>query len=202
MSAREDFTLPELPPGCLKCGRVKPVSLYKVQYRCTGGNVLTGAALLLGALVMTTTTYVMRLPLCASCAAYRRYKALVMLLMVPVVGGFFVLSFYYGLLYPVLFALPIISAVVMLVWAAVFQSCATPKTVRLSQDTLVLDVPGRGHLTLASPEVAARTAAPQPRGDSGPRLKRSLCPDCGFINFAGAVECKKCRAALTRGVAV
>ena len=195
MCAREDFALPELPPVCLKCGRTEPTSLYKVQYRHRGGNALTGIALLAGLLVTTTTTFMMKLPLCASCAAYRRYKTAVMLLLLPAVVGLFVPAFWYGLEYPVLFALPVIAGLVLLMFAAISQSAATPKAVRLTGDTLVIDVPGHGRLTLASPE-DARAAAPPARRDAAPPLNRSVCGGCGFINFAGTAECKKCRAPL------
>jgi hypothetical protein len=198
MSTRQDFGQPETPRGCFKCGGLTPTKLYKVQYRCTGGNNLTALALLAGFLVTTQTTYMMELPLCASCAAYRKRKTLAMLLLLPVVVGLFVPAFWYGLEYPILFAVPVVGGLVLLLYAAIFQAAATPKAVRLTRDTLVIDVPGYGNLTLASPEPAQRAqpAAPQPRKDAGQQLNRSVCGGCGFINFAGAAECKKCRAPL------
>lgn len=205
MSARQDFGRREPPGGCFKCGGLRPTKLYKVQYRCTSANGLTAVALLAGFLVTTETTYTPELPLCASCAAYRKRKTLVMLLLLPAVVALFVPAFWYGLEYPILFAVPVIAGLVMLVYAAIFQSAATPKAVRLTRDTLVIDVPGYGHLTLASPEPApsARAAAaPPPRKDAGPRLNRSVCGTCGFINFASAAECKKCRAPLGQTAAV
>jgi hypothetical protein len=201
MSARQDFAMREQPRGCFKCGGLRPVKLSKVQYRRTGGNKLTALALLAGFLVYTETTYKLELPLCASCAAYRRRKTLVMLLLLPVVVALFVPAFWYGLEYPVLFAVPVIAGLVLLLYAAIFQAAATPKAVRLTRDTLVIDVPGYGHLTLASPELT-QSAPPTPRKDAGPRLNRSVCGGCGFINFAGAVECRKCRAPLGQTAAV
>ena len=205
MSTRPGFVQPEPPRGCFKCGGLTPTRLYKVQYRCTSGNRLTALAILAGLLVYTETTYRLEMPLCASCAAYRRRKTLALLLLLPAVVGLFVPAFWYGLEYPVLFAVPVVAGLVLLVYAAIFQSAATPKAVRLTRDTLVIDVPGYGHLTLATPEQAPgaqAAAAPRPQKAPGPRLNRSLCPGCGFINFAGAAECKKCRAPLMQGVGV
>jgi hypothetical protein len=199
MSARQNFALREPPSGCFKCGGLKPTSLNKVKYRCTGGNKLTALALLAGFLVYTETTFAMKLPLCASCASQRRRKTLVLLLLLPVVVGLFVPAFWYGLEYPVLFAMPVVAGLVLLLFAAIFQAAATPKAVRLTRDTLVIDVPGYGHLTLAGPE-PAQAAPPKPR-DAGPQLNRSVCGGCGFINFGSAVECKKCRAPLGRTAA-
>jgi hypothetical protein len=51
MCTRQDFVLPDLPPGCLKCGRMKPVNFKLVQYRCTGSNALTQAPLAAGVAV-------------------------------------------------------------------------------------------------------------------------------------------------------
>ena len=149
MCAREDFVMPELPPGCLKCGGLKPVGLYKVNYRGVGGGAGTLLGLLVGMLVYTETTYVVRLPLCAACAANRWRKRFVLLSAVPVVGGLFVLSVWYGLEHPELFALPVVAALALLIWGAVYERRATPKAVRVSQDALVINVPGHGHLTLA-----------------------------------------------------
>lgn len=212
MSARQDFLLPEFPPGCLKCGGLKPVSPYKVNYRGVGGGAGTLLGLLIGMLVYTETTYVLRLPLCAPCAANRGRKWLVLFSMVPVVGGLFVLSVWYGLEHPGLFALPVVAALVLLIWGAVYERRATPKAVRVTTDTLVINVPGHGHLTLVGqdPTRRARPAAeprreqapPRRQEPAGPRLNRSVCDGCGFINFASAFECKKCRAPLGHAATV
>ena len=199
-----EFELPGLPPGCLKCGHVRPVTLQKVEYKCNSTNALSLVTVFLGFLLYTETTYTLHLPLCESCAANRKRKWIALLLMLPVVGGLFVPAFEYGLTNPEFFALPVIAALGLLIASAVFQARATPKAVRVTKELLVIDVPGHGHVALVGEDPAPRRQAPpRPRReDAGPRLNRSVCDGCGFINFPNVAECKKCHAPLGRAEAV
>jgi hypothetical protein len=200
MNGHGDFALTDLPHVCLRCGGGGPLAAQPVKYTRTSGGPLTALAFLVGVIYYQELTYRLQLPLCAACSGGRRRKRLALLLTCLAVGVLFFPATEYGLDYPVLFALPVVVAVVGFVYAAVMQARSTPRAVRVSEDLLVIDVPGHGHLTLyergAAPPAATR------REDAGPRLNRTVCGGCGFINFAHAVECKKCRAPLGEAAAV
>lgn len=197
-----------LPPVCHCCGAGGQLKARKVTYKHTSANWLSALALLVGMVYYNEMTYTMHLPLCAACAGSRGRRTLVLWLMWPVVVLLFVPAYYYGLEYPALFAVPIIFSIAALIYAAVLQRRGQPKTARINNDLLVIKVPGYGEVTLFErnpatrrfdpmPSPRAHAARPaQPRRPAGPQLDRSVCGECGFINFASAVECKKCRAPL------
>jgi ribosomal protein L40E len=205
MGKRQTFALPELPPVCLKCGGRGPLVPAKVKYSCASPSIWTAVALLAGAVYYNETTYTLKLPMCGQCAGNGRRMILTMLLMWPAVIGLFALIYGLDFNYDSLYALPVVFAVAALVYTVVLQSRSRPKPVRVKEGLLVISVPGYGPLTLLGqdPKTPQRAApAPRPRQDAGPRLNRSVCAGCGFINFAGAVECKKCRAPLGHAAAV
>ena len=69
-------------------------------------------------------------------------------------------------------------------------------------DHLTLAVPGYGpFVTFDRNAPAQARPAAKPVAHAGPRLNRFVCAGCGFINFPGVPECKKCRAPLAQTVA-
>jgi len=212
----QDFELPELPPVCLSCGCRGQLRPRQVKYKYTSGGALTALALLVGFIYYREMTYTLELPICESCVGHRRRKTWVMVLMWPAMLGLLMLATNYAIEAPELFALPVIFLFACLIYAYVLQSKSQPKTARINNDLLVIKVPGYGEVTLfdrhAPPRAqagwqqqpaapAASHARPRTRPDAT-GLNRSVCAECGFINFVSAVECKKCRAPLGAAVGV
>jgi hypothetical protein len=208
MKEQMNFDPTDLPPVCHCCGAGGQLKPHKLTYKHTSANWLSALALLVGMIYYQEMTYTVHLPLCAGCAGNRRLKKLVLFLMWPAVAGLFILAIAYAFEYLALFALPVVVTVAGLVYAAVLQKRGEPKAARLNNDFLVIDVPGYGEVTLferhpaprsydPAPTTRARAAAPvRPQRQTGPQLNRAVCGECGFINFASAAECKKCRAPL------
>lgn len=198
MSDQPDFELPELPPVCLRCGARGHLTPQQVKYTHTSSRgLLTLLALLVGHIVYKETTYTLMLPLCEACVESRRNKRLILLLMWPVVIALFVFAYHMGLDHPWTFALPVVFSVAALGYAKFLEWRSMPKAVRADEDFLIIKVPGYGELTLFEPFPSPhRRTQPQPQRAAAvsPQLNRAVCSQCGFINFASAVECKKCRA--------
>lgn len=221
MSASQGFELPELPPVCLSCGCRGPLTAQKVEYKYTSAGALSALAFLVGILYYREMTYTLQLPLCAGCRGHRRRKRWVLLLMWPGVFGLLMLAINYTFDVPELYALPVIFLFACMAYAYVLQGKGQPKVARIDNALLVVRVPGYGEVTLfdrlgvtrTQPQWRAQEAGPEPaqasrprtsprpaaRRTDGPQLNRSVCEECGFINFASAAECKKCRAPLGAG---
>jgi hypothetical protein len=214
MKEQMTFDPTGLPPVCHCCGAGGRHEPHKLIYKHTSANWLSALALLVGMVYYQEMTYTVHLPLCAGCAGNRRLKKLVLFLMWPVVAGLFILAIGYTFEYPELYALPVVATAAGLIYAAVLQRRGHPKAARINNDLLVINVPGYGEVTLFERNPAPRPFGQNPtprapaappartRKPAGPQLNRSVCGECGFINFASAFECKKCQAALGSGAAV
>lgn len=204
MGRNHDFPLPELPGVCLTCGAREVLTPTKFVYTHTSKTsaVITALALCVGIIYTHQMVYRLQLPVCRACLSDVRWAkhagvvSLVLLLPVAFVSVF--LSDFY---FPLFLVLPVY-AVSALVYYLVIRTRGTPKASRLDGDHLTLAVPGYGQLVIFDRHAPApaRPAA-RPAAQSGPRLNRSVCGGCGFINFPGVPECKKCRAPLAQTVA-
>jgi hypothetical protein len=146
--------------------------------------------------------YRLQLPVCRDCLSDVRWAkhagVVSLVLLLPVaLGSVFISTFYF----PLALALPVYG-VSALVYFLVVRTRGTPKASRLDGDHLTLAVPNYGQFVVfdRNAPAPARPAA-RPAAHAGPRLNRSVCAGCGFINFPGVAECKKCRAPLAQAAA-
>lgn len=208
MGRNHDFPLPEMPGVCLTCGAREPLTPAKFVYThmSKASAVITALALCVGIVYTRQMVYRLELPVCRACLSDVRWAkqagVLGLALLLPAAFVSMFLSTFYFELFIVL---PVY-AVAALVYYLVVRTRGTPKASRLDGDHLTLAVPGYGQFVVfdrnapaqqrPAPSPAARHAA-----HAGPRLNRSVCAGCGFINFPGVAECKKCRAPLAQTVA-
>ena len=205
MGRNHDFPLPELPGVCLACGAREPLTPTKFVYTHMSKTsaVITALALCVGIVYTRQMVYRLQLPVCRVCLSNVRWAKHVgvvgLMLLLPVAFvAMFISTFYF----PLALVLPVYG-VSALVYYLVVRTRGTPKTSRLDGDHLTLAVPNYGQLVIFdrnAPAAQARPAA-RPVSNAGPRLNRSVCAGCGFINFPGVAECKKCRAPLAQTVA-
>ncbi|HEX8115751.1 MAG TPA: hypothetical protein VF521_00640, partial [Pyrinomonadaceae bacterium] len=193
--------LPELPGVCLKCGAFGSLipTRFEFRYTTAAATLLTFMSPLLGALYSRGMSYRPELPVCGDCKAHLKRATRVTVVSVLLALPMLVLT---GILlqYDLYFLLtPLVYLVAAYCYHGVVQRRGTPKVARVDKNQLVLDVPGYGALVLFEREPKAgrqprRQAAPA----AGPKLNRSVCDGCGFINFPNVLECKKCQAPLGR----
>ena len=204
---KNEFPLPELPNLCLACGGRGPFRPVNFEYRYTtaASLLITFLSPALGSVYSQRTAYRPALPVCSVCAAHvRRAKYVAVaavLLFIPMLVFTTLIILDYS---PFFLLTPIAFLVAAYACHGVMRGRGTPKTLRVNKNELALNVPSYGELILFEREPAAgrpaHRQAPKP-AQPAPNLKRSICRDCGFINFASAVECKKCRAPLGQAVA-
>jgi ribosomal protein L40E len=205
MGRNHPFPLPEMPGVCLACGARGPLTPTEFVYAHTSKTsaVITVLALFAGVLYTRQMVYRLELPVCGVCLPNVRWakhvRVVGMVLFLPVaVASMFVSTFYF----PLALALPAYG-VSALAYYLVVRTRGTPKASRLDGDHLTLSVPGYGQFVIFDRAAAVGQARPaaRPVAHAGPRLNRSVCEGCGFINFPGVPECKKCRAPLAQTAA-
>jgi hypothetical protein len=197
MSHAQEFAPTELPALCLSCGRRGQFARTKSTFTYTTktSSVITMLAPLFGILYYSEMVYTFQLPRCPDCSSNSQRAKFVAVagwvLVFPVLFASFALGLNMDM--PWLFALPVPYAAAAFIYYNVLLTRGRPKTALVNSDNLIIDVPGYGELALVErTPMAARRA--QPRGDVSAQFNRAVCSQCGFINFASAVECKKCRA--------
>ena len=145
--------------------------------------------------------YRLQLPVCRVCLSIVRWAKHIgvvsLMLLLPMTFVSVFLSTFY---FPLFLVLPVY-AVSALVYYLVVRTRGTPKASRLDGDHLTLAVPGYGQFVVFDRAAASARPAARPAAHAGPRLNRSVCAGCGFINFPGVAECKMCRAPLGRTAA-
>ena len=203
MSKKNDFPLPEMPGVCLTCGARGPLTPTKFVFKHMSKTsaVITILALFAGVLYTRQMVYRLQLPVCGLClSSVRRAKHVAILgfaLFLPASVVSMVLSTFFE----IFILTPVVYIIAALVYYMVVRGRGTPKTARVDNDHLILSVPGYGEFVLfeRTPSGVRRDA--KPRAAQAPRLNRSVCAGCGFINFPGVAECKKCRSPLGQTVA-
>jgi hypothetical protein len=198
------FAQPELPSVCFKCGRAGLFKAYEVTYTRTTTSGWTAVTIFLGFSYHRTLTYRPQVPLCDACAATHGRPKRAMLL----AFAFTLLSLlpagklaeYFSI--QALFALPMLVLMGGYAYSRALERRCTPKAVTVTPDALVLEVPGYGRLALYGQDPKADRRATTQRQEAAPKLNRSVCEGCGFINFPNVLECKKCHAPLGQTVTV
>ena len=202
---KQEFDLPQMPGVCLTCGAHAPLAPAKFvfQYRSKLSLIATALALCAGILFTQSMVYRLELPVCGGCSAHlKRAKAVAALACVFFLPTWVLACFLSSNLIIIL-GTPAVYVIAAYVYYGVMRDRATPKTSLVDNDHLVLDVPGYGELVLFEREPkAGRAARRQAAPTQTPKLNRSICEGCGFINFPGVAECKKCRAPLGQTAAV
>jgi ribosomal protein L40E len=196
MGRSQDFPLPPMPGVCLKCGgrgQLTPAK-FTFQYTSKASVLISLLALLVGVIYYHQQIYRLPLPICQHCSAHlkrsRTVAVLGWLLFFPLLVGSFVM----GMDYPWMFALPLPYALAAYIYYEVLRRRATPKTLLVNNDNLIITIPNYGEFVLFERTTGRR---PQPKRAPEPMmLNRAICADCGFINFSSAAECKKCQAPL------
>jgi ribosomal protein L40E len=202
---KQEFDLPQMPGVCLTCGAHAPLAPAKFvfRYRSKLSLFATALALCAGILYTHEMVYRLELPVCGGCSAHlKRAKTVTALACIFFLPAW-VLACLLSSNLVLIVGGPVVYVIAAYVYHGVVRDRATPKTARIGNDHLVLDVPGYGEFVLLESEPEAgrpprRQAAPA----QTPKLNRSVCEGCGFINFPGVAECKKCRAPLGRTAAV
>lgn len=204
MGRKNDFPLPEMPGICLSCGSRAPLAPEKFVFNHTTSTstVIALISPLAGLIYARRTAYHLTLPVCGDCSASLRRAKMVSVLGTLLFFPVFVGSLLIALDYPFLLAVPLVYGLSAYFYHASLLKRGRPKTVRVDKNNVVLFVPDYGEFVLfeRDPSSAPRRGA-KPRAAQAPMLNRSVCAGCGFINFPGAPECKKCRAPLTQTVA-
>jgi hypothetical protein len=204
MGRNHDFPLPEMPGVCLTCGARGPLTPTKFVFKHMSKTsaVITALALLGGVLYARQMVYRLQLPVCGVCLAnVRRAKRVAVLGVMLFLPAAFV-SAMLSTIHELLFLMVFVYVVAALVYYLAVRTRGTPKASRLDGDHLTLAVPGYGEFVVFDRTAAAKAPpAAKPRAPEAPRLNRSVCAGCGFINFPGVAECKKCRAPLGQTVA-
>jgi hypothetical protein len=203
MGRKNDFPLPEMPGVCLSCGSREPLAPVKFVFNHTT-NTSTLIALispLAGLIYARRTAYHLTLPVCGDCSASLRRAKMVSvfgtLLFFPVFVGALLLA----LDYPFLLAVPPVFGLGAYFYHASLLKRGRPKSMRVDKNNVVLFVPGYGEFVLFERDASASRRGAKPRAAAAPMLNRSVCAGCGFINFPGVPECKKCRAPLGHSAA-
>lgn len=202
---KQEFDLPEMPGVCLSCGACRPLAPAKFEFRYTStlSILATILALCAGILYTHEMVYRLELPVCGGCSAHiKRAKTVAVLACV-----FFLPAWLLACLLSenlvLIVAGPVVYVIAAYVYHRVERSRATPKVAHMDNERLALNVPGYGEFVLVEPKPKTgreprRQAAPA----QTPKLNRSVCEGCGFINFPNVLECKKCHAPLGAGVGV
>ncbi|MBV9928627.1 MAG: zinc finger Ran-binding domain-containing family 2 protein [Acidobacteria bacterium] len=204
---KNDFPLPELPDLCLTCGKrasLTPVG-FEFRYATAASTLLTLFSPLLGSLYSRGMSYRPKLPVCGPCKVHlKRAKHVAVLgglLFLPVLLFTALVIIDYS---PFFLLTPLIYLVVAYTYHGLTRRRGTPRVMRVNKNELVLNVPNYGELALFERDPGASKAPRRPApkaAPAGPKLNRSICGDCGFINFVSASECKKCQAPLGRAAA-
>ncbi len=196
---KDEFPPPEMPGVCLKCGSRGPLKNVKFEYRyaTTASTLITFVSPLLGAIYSRRMSYKPELQVCTGCEWHlkraRNITAVSALLFLPSL-----------LLIPLLvdysafcFLIPFVYLVAAYAFHGVVRGRGTPKPARV--DNLIFSVPDYGPFVFFEREQGGAAARPRRQAaPAGPKLNRSVCDGCGFINFPNVLECKKCRAPLGR----
>lgn len=191
----QNLDMPEMPNVCLTCGDRGHLTPRKVNFTYTSrqNELLSMLASLLGLIYYNETVYTLNAPLCSGCASNFRWSKIIIWLMWPALVVLLIVAFSLWDDPVPIVALPSVFLVGCCVAYLVLRKRGVPKTAELNNDRLILSVPRFGDLTVFdnSPATYRRT---QPKKAATPQLNRSVCDLCGFINFAGMTECRKCRA--------
>lgn len=204
MGRNHDFPLPEMPGVCLACGARGPLTPTKFVYKHMSKTsaVLTALALCAGIVYTRQMVYRLQLPVCRACLSnVRRAKQIGIVSVALVLPVAFVSMFLSTFYFPLFLALPVY-VVSALVHYLVVRTRGTPKASRVDGDHLTLAVPGYGQFVVFDRAASSAKPAARPAAPAGPRLNRSVCAGCGFINFPGVAECKKCYAPLGQAAMV
>lgn len=204
MGRKNDFPLPEMPGVCLSCGAHAPLAPRKFVFNVatTFSDTLRVMSPLLWLIYSRNTAYRPELPICGGCSENlgraKRVSVIAWLIFLPLFAG----SFAFVRDYPHVFFVPIGFGLAAYFYRAKILKQGTPLVKLADRKNLILFVPNYGEFVLfeRDPSSASRSGA-KPRAAQAQMLNRSVCAGCGFINFPGAAECKKCRAPLTQTAA-
>ncbi|MBC7932212.1 MAG: hypothetical protein H7Z38_16765 [Rubrivivax sp.] len=190
---------PQMPNVCLSCGDRGHLTPRKVSFAYTSrqNQLLSFLADLLGFIYVNETVYTLQAPLCSDCGKHSRRSKILIVAMWPALVALVIIMFSMSDDIVPISVVPALFLVACSVYYLVLRSRGVPKTVLVDGDNLIIDVPGYGELTLYErlPSPHRRTQPqPQKMAQAPPRLNRAVCSQCDFINFASAVECKKCFA--------
>lgn len=204
MGRRKEFPLPEMPGVCLSCGARSPLAPRKFVFNIT--TSFTAALMLMSPLIwaiyMRSTAYRPELPICGECSGHlqnaKGVSVIASLLFLLLLAGAVVL----GMDYPFLFFVPIAFGLAAYIYHGILLKRGTPKVKLADRNNLILFIPDYGELRLYEREKSSGWRGSKRRApETTLTLKRSVCDGCGFINFSGASECKKCQTPLNRTAA-
>ncbi len=202
---KQEFDLPEMPGVCLSCGARGPLAPAKFEFRYTSklSILATILALCAGILYTREMVYRLELPVCGACSAHLKRAKTVMVLGYVLFLPTFLLVCLLTVNLAILLGTPAVYIVAACVYHSVLRGRGTPKVAHMDNERLAFNVPGYGVFVLVEPKPKTgreprRQAAPA----QTPKLNRSVCEGCGFINFPNVLECKKCHAPLGAGVGV
>ena len=201
---KQEFDLPALPGVCLTCGAGGPLTptRFAFRYRSTLSLVATALALCAGILFTRSMVYRLELPACGACSGHLKRAKTVTALACVFFLPTWVLACLLSNSLVIILGAPAVYVIAACVYCRVLRDRGTPKVARMDNKQLVLDVPGYGELALLEPEPEAGGQARRRSAPAAPKLNRSVCDGCGFINFPNVLECKKCRAPLGQTAAV
>lgn len=203
MGRRKDFPLPEMPGVCLSCGARAPLAPRKFVFNIT--TSFTAALMLMSPLIWAiysrSTAYRPELPICGKCSGHlqsaKGVAVVASLLFVLLLVGAFALVFDY----PFLLLVPIAFGLAAYVYHGKLVQRGTPKVKLADKKNLILFIPNYGEFRLYESEKSSGWRGSKQRAPETLTLNRSVCGGCGFINFAGATQCKKCETPLSRTAA-
>jgi hypothetical protein len=203
MGRKNDFPLPEMPGVCLSCGSRGPLAPRKFVFNHTTNVSLMIALIspLIGLMYARRTAYHLTLPVCGDCSASLRRAKMVSVFGTLLFFPVFVGSLLLALDYPLLLAVPLVYGLAAYFYHDSLLKRGRPKTMRVDKNNVILFVPDYGEFVLFERDPSASRRGAKPRAAGAPMLNRSVCAGCGFINFPGTPECKKCRAPLAQTAA-
>lgn len=186
---------PQMPNVCLSCGDRGHLTPRKVSFAYTSrqNQLLSFLADLLGFIYINETVYTLQAPLCSDCGKHSRRSKILIVAMWPALVALLIIMFSMSDDIVLISVVPALFLIACSVYYLVLRSRGVPKTVLVDGDNLIIDVPGYGELTLFERAPTSARRSP-PRKDEVAQLNRAVCSQCGFINFASAVECRKCHA--------
>ncbi|HVF68473.1 MAG TPA: hypothetical protein VM914_12465 [Pyrinomonadaceae bacterium] len=198
MAGKKGFPLPEMPGVCLSCGAHAPLAPRKFVFNVatTFSATLMVASPLLWAIYSRSTAYRPELPICGECSGSlgraKRVSVVASLIFLPLLAG----SFAFVLDFPFVFFVPISFGLAAYLYHARLLKQGTPLVKLADRKNLILFIPNYGEFVLFKREKSSGGRGPGRRAAETLTLNRSVCGGCGFINFAGAGECKKCASPL------
>ena len=203
MGRKKEFPLPEMPGVCLSCGAHAPLAPRKFVFNITTSftAMLMLMSPLIWAIYSRSTAYRPELPICGRCSGHlqsaKGVSVIASLLFVLLLAG----SIVFGIDYPILFLVPIVFGLAAYIYYGILLKRGTPKVKLADRNNLILFIPDYGEFRLYESEKSSGWRGSKQRAPETATLNRSVCGGCGFINFSGATECKKCQTPLRRTAA-